>query len=200
MVHDILQLLILIALQVVLSVDNLLYISLAAKGVEKEKQKSVIIKGTLIAIGARIALLFVLMNLINLFKDPFFNFTSTYLKIDLSIHSLIVFLGGLFILYTSIKEIWHMLSPELDNENVKKKPLSKVIISIVLMNMVFSFDSILSAIALTDVFWIMATAIVFSGLMMLWLADKVSVFLNKNRIYEIWRYVCIIFSWCYVII
>ena len=53
------------------------------------------------------------------------------------------------------------------------------------MNLVFSFDSILSAMALSDVFWVMATAIVISGLLMIVLADKVSEFLERNRMYEV---------------
>ena len=56
---------------------------------------------------------------------------------------------------------------------------------IVAMNLVFSFDSILSAMALTDVFWVMATAIVIGGLLMIWMADRVSRFLEKNRMYEV---------------
>jgi len=56
---------------------------------------------------------------------------------------------------------------------------------IVVMNVVFSFDSILSAMALTDIFWIMAVAIVISGLLMIWLAEKVTDFLTKNRMYEV---------------
>ncbi|MBT8132002.1 MAG: tellurium resistance protein TerC, partial [Gammaproteobacteria bacterium] len=56
---------------------------------------------------------------------------------------------------------------------------------IVSMNLVFSFDSILSAIALTDVFAVMATAIIIGGILMIWLADHVSVFLEKNRMYEV---------------
>ena len=56
---------------------------------------------------------------------------------------------------------------------------------IVVMNVVFSFDSILSAMALTDIFWIMAVAIVISGLLMIWLAEKVTDFLKKNRMYEV---------------
>ena len=56
---------------------------------------------------------------------------------------------------------------------------------IVLMNLVFSFDSILSAIALTDVFWVMATSIIIGGILMIWLADRVSAFLKKNRTYEV---------------
>ena len=53
------------------------------------------------------------------------------------------------------------------------------------MNIVFSFDSILSAMALTEVFWVMATAIIIGGILMIWLADRVSSFLEKNRMYEV---------------
>ena len=53
------------------------------------------------------------------------------------------------------------------------------------MNLVFSFDSILSAMALTDVFWVMATAIIISGILMIWLSDHVATFLQKNRMYEV---------------
>jgi len=53
------------------------------------------------------------------------------------------------------------------------------------MNLVFSFDSILSAMALTDVFWVMATAIIIGGVLMIWLSDQVSNFLMKNRMYEV---------------
>ena len=67
----------------------------------------------------------------------------------------------------------------------KPKSVTNVIISIVIMNLVFSFDSILGAIALTDVFWVMATAIVIGGLIMIWLAGHVTEFLRKNRMYEV---------------
>ena len=53
------------------------------------------------------------------------------------------------------------------------------------MNLIFSFDSILSAMALSDVFWVMASAIIISGVLMIWLADRVSEFLQKNRMYEV---------------
>ena len=56
---------------------------------------------------------------------------------------------------------------------------------IVAMNLVFSFDSILSAMALSDVYWIMTTAIVAGGALMIWLSDRVASFLEKNRMYEV---------------
>ncbi|MFT6815236.1 MAG: putative tellurium resistance membrane protein TerC [Sphingobacteriales bacterium] len=95
--------------------------------------------------------------------------------------------GGLFIIYTSVKEIWHMMNYQEDEHlsTKKKSSLNTIIFSMVLMNLVFSFDSILSAIALTDVFWVMATAIVIGGLLMISLSDKVTTFLKKNRMYEV---------------
>jgi predicted tellurium resistance membrane protein TerC len=87
-----------------------------------------------------------------------------------------------------MKEIWHMLSLEEaghGGEEAKTKSVGSVITMIVIMNLVFSFDSILSAMALTDVFWIMATAIVIGGILMIVLADGISNFLAKNRMYEV---------------
>ena len=73
---------------------------------------------------------------------------------------------------------------DLDNEK-KTKSVGSVIMWIVIMNLVFSFDSILSAMALTDVFAIMATAIIIGGILMIWLADRVSKFLEDNKLYEV---------------
>jgi predicted tellurium resistance membrane protein TerC len=106
-------------------------------------------------------------------------------------------LGGGFIIYTAIKEIWHMIgiqdfSQGETGTSKKSKSSNAVIASIVLMNLAFSFDSILAAIGLTKeiensttAFIVMAIAIVISGLLMLVLADKISTFLAKNRMYEV---------------
>ena len=70
-------------------------------------------------------------------------------------------------------------------EEGQSKSVGKIIFLIVAMNVVFSFDSILSAMALTEVFWVMASAIVIGGLLMIWMADRVAQFLEKNRMYEV---------------
>lgn len=100
--------------------------------------------------------------------------------------ALIFLLGGLFILYTAIKEIWHLIGAEVHGHG-EREPTApwKVITMIVIMNLVFSFDSILSAMALSDTFWVLATAIVIGGILMIVLADKISVFIEKNRMYEV---------------
>lgn len=189
MIENILTLLMLIFLQAVLGFDNLLYISLESKRAPKEKQAYVRKMGILLAIALRIILLVVLIQVIDLFKDPVFGFHYEDVIVgEFNIHSLIVLFGGIFIIYTAMKEIWHMIAIKDIDYNVQdssKASIGKVVTMIVIMNVVFSFDSILSAIALTDVVWVMATAIVISGIMMIWLADRVSSFLAKNRMYEV---------------
>ena len=180
-------LLMLILLQAVLGFDNLLYISLESRRAPLEKQKMVRTVGIGLAIFLRIGLLFLLQFIIGMLKDSLFTVDfSKYIEGDFNGHSLIVLFGGVFILWTAINEIWHMMVFD-PAEELNKKPSNplKIIGLIVFMNLLFSFDSILGAMALTDEFWIMATAIVVSGVLMIWLADGVSKFLQKNRMYEV---------------
>ena len=177
----------LVLLQAVLGFDNLLYISLESKRAPKEKQSMVRRLGIGIAIGLRIVLLFALMNVIEYFQDPI----ASIHWVDVfegafNLHSLILMVGGIFIMYTATKEVLHMMSMEhIDHEARKPRSVGRIIFWIVAMNVVFSFDSILSAMALSDVFWVMATAIVIGGILMIWLADSVAAFLQKNRMYEV---------------
>lgn len=177
----------LVLLQAVLGFDNLLYISLESKRAPLEYQAMVRRLGIGLAIALRIGLLFLLMRVTGYFQSSLFSIDQKdILEGTFNLHSLIVLLGGVLIMYTATKEIVHMMSLELDKHAERKRAsAAKVVVWIVLMNLVFSFDSILSAMALTDVFWVMATAIVVSGLLMIVLADKVSEFLEKNRMYEV---------------
>tara|TARA_R110002096_G_scaffold42143_4_gene113623 strand:+ start:42152 stop:42919 length:768 start_codon:yes stop_codon:yes gene_type:complete len=177
----------LVLLQAVLGFDNLLYISLESKRAPEESRAMVRKTGIAIAIGLRIVLLFALVQLIKYVQEPviFIDLGNT-MQAAFSIHSLIVLGGGVFILYTALKEIWHMMALSHATVAAAEPSSAKSVISmIVVMNVVFSFDSILSAMALTDVFWVMATAIVIGGVMMIWLAEGVSTFLQKNRTYEV---------------
>ena len=178
----------LILLQVVLGFDNLLYISIESKRVAEEQQSFVRKMGIGLAIGFRIILLFVVVNLIKVLEDSFMDLETNFITAHISGHSLIVLFGGAFILWTALKEIYHLLSVhEIDHEGESgdKNSVGKAVTMIVIMNLVFSFDSILSAMALTENLVIMATAIVFSGVLMIWLADHVAEFLKKNRMYEV---------------
>ena len=178
----------LVLLQAVLGFDNLLYISLESKKADVTRQSFVRKTGIGLAIIFRIILLFALVKLIGYFQEPILHIPfEDVVEGHFNIHSLIVLAGGVFILFTAMKEIWHMVSFKnfTVNDSVSNHSVSKVIGMIVVMNVVFSFDSILSAMALTDIFWIMAVAIVISGLLMIWLAEKVTAFLTKNRMYEV---------------
>ncbi len=188
MLENILTLLMLVLLQAVLGFDNLLYISLESKKADVTRQSFVRKTGIGLAIIFRIILLFALVKLIGYFQEPVLQIPfEDVVEGHFNIHSLIVLMGGVFILFTAMKEIWHMVSFKnfTINDTGSKQSVSKVIAMIVVMNVVFSFDSILSAMALTDVFWIMAVAIIISGILMIWLAEKVTAFLTKNRMYEV---------------
>lgn len=194
----------LIFLQAVLGFDNLLYISIESKRVEAESQAKVRRIGIGLAIVLRIVLLFVVVEAIKALQSPFVQIRWHGVVEAIQVcapavdgkeactggitgHMLIVLFGGAFILYTALKEILHMMSLAHDGQNVdeKKRSPGAAIFWIVLMNLVFSFDSILGAIALTDNFWIMAIAVVVSGILMMVMADRVSDFLKKNRMYEV---------------
>ena len=173
-------------LQAVLGFDNLLYISLESKSAPPEKRALVRQWGIGIAVVLRLILLGVLMQLIQYVQKPFFEIHTKVIAGEFNFHSVIVLLGGVFIVYTATKEIFHMMKLETaDAEEKESRSVSQVITWIVLMNLVFSFDSILSAMALSDVFVVMGTAIVIGGILMIWLADRVSIFLEKNRLYEV---------------
>lgn len=187
--HNLFTLGMLIFLQAVLGFDNLLYISIESKRVDPAKQAMVRKWGIGLAIVLRIVLLFVVIRAIESFQVPFFDvLVEGVFEIDLNVHSLIVLGGGAFIIYTAVKEITHMLSiSDLENEQPdgKRRSVGNAIALIVVMNLVFSFDSILSALALTDVFAVMAIAIIISGVLMMVMADRVATFLQKNRMYEV---------------
>ena len=186
-------LLMLVLLQVVLGFDNLLYISLESKKAPQEKQSYVRKLGVGLAIVLRIVLLFALMSLIQYFQEPFASLhDNSIVEFSFNVHSIIVLLGGIFIIYTAIKEIWHMMHlKEHAATDAKKSSVGKIIFWIVVMNLVFSFDSILSAMALTSgmeftgQMILMSIAIMAGGVLMIVLADKVSNFLQKNRMYEV---------------
>lgn len=179
---------VLIILQAVLGFDNLLYISIESQRAPKENQRAVRRWGILIAIALRVILLFGIMSLLESFVAPIFSIHWTgVLEGSFNFSTIVFLVGGVFLMYTAVKEISHLLAIEdLDEESDRPpKPAVRVIAMIVFMNLIFSFDSILSALAITKVFAVLAIAIVVSGLMMLLLADSVSAFIERNRKFEV---------------
>lgn len=176
-------------LQAVLGFDNLLYISIESQRAPVAQQKTVRTWGIIIAVALRVLLLFTMIQLLGALNAPFYEFQwEGVLEGSVNFATCVFVIGGIFIMYTAVKEIAHMLSIDhLDHdvEGKSGKSATQVVLLIVLMNLIFSFDSVLSAIAITDVFPILATAIILSGLAMLLLADGVTRFLEKNRMYEV---------------
>lgn len=180
---------VLIFLQAVLGFDNLLYISIESKRAPVHKQAMVRRNGILIAIALRIILLFTMIKLIAILQDPFFHVNVPgILEGSFNFATIVFLFGGVFIMYTAVREISHLLALDdltHDVDGGQTKSAAAVIGLIVFMNLIFSFDSILSALAITDAFPVLAIAIISSGVAMLLLADTVSEFITKNRKYEV---------------
>lgn len=176
-------------LQAVLGFDNLLYISIESQRAPVAQQKAVRYWGIIIAVALRVVLLFTMIRLIDALSEPFHVFRWTgILEGGVNFATCVFIIGGIFIIYTAVKEIGHMLSIEhlgTDVEGKSGKSAAQVVMLIVTMNLIFSFDSVLSALAITDVFVVLAIAIILSGVAMLVLADGVTRFLEKNRMYEV---------------
>lgn len=193
-------LLMLVLLQAVLGFDNLLYIAIESNKVGDEKDAKKVRKwGIGIAVLLRIVLLFLIVNLFTLLAEPLFGIHLTgFLEGDFTAQALITLVGGGFIIYTAIKEIHHLLQVDHieHSEGGGQRTVAGAITLIVLMNLVFSVDSILSAMAIASVkdevtgavsyqVPLMVIAILLSGLAMILLADRVTEFLKKNRMYQV---------------
>ena len=180
-------LMMLILLQAVLGFDNLLYITIESRRVPAERQRFVRRVGIGIAVGLRIVLLFLILLLFEALKEPLFSIDTKPIKAEFTVRVLITLFGGAFIMWTAMKEIFHLLSVDQleHDEGAAKRTVGGALFWIITMNLIFSFDSLLSAIALSEVFVILAIAIISGGALMIWLSDHVATFLEKNRAYEV---------------
>ena len=192
-------LLMLLLLQAVLGFDNLLYISIESKRVGEADAPKVRKWGIGLAIVFRVVLLILIVQLFGALAAPLFGVhIENIFEGEFTLQAIVTLLGGAFIIYTAIKEITHLLAVEHieHSEGGKSKSVTQAILMIVAMNLVFSFDSILSAMAIANTkdpvtgvveyqVWIMAIAIIASGILMMLMADYVAEFLKKNRMYEV---------------
>ncbi|ADM09108.1 hypothetical protein PB2503_05167 [Parvularcula bermudensis HTCC2503] len=179
--------LMLVLLQAVLGFDNLLYITIESRRVAPAKQAFVRRMGIGIALIFRLILLVVILFVFSAITQPLFQIETLPLTGDFTLRALITMFGGGFIIWTAMKEIFHLLSVDHleHDETTSKKSVAGALTLIVVMNLVFSFDSLLSAVALSEVFYIVAAAIVVGAGLMIWLSDHVAAFLQKNRAYEV---------------
>ena len=182
-----LSLLTLTFLEIVLGIDNIIFIAIAAGKLPDNEQKKATNIGLALAMILRIALLFGISWLISM-SEPWIKVDNSFMKGGFSGQSIILIIGGLFLLYKSTSEIHHKLDGEgLEEGGTGKKAmatLGSVIFQITLINIVFSFDSILTAVGMTNglegALLIMIIAVVFSVLIMMLFATPVGRFVNKN--------------------
>jgi len=179
-------------LEIVLGVDNIIFISIAAAKLKREEQAKATNVGLILAMIMRILLLFGITWLIAM-ESPWLTIDNSFMHAGFSGQSLILIAGGLFLLYKSVSEIHHKLEGEAhdaSNQGVKKiVSLSSVIVQITLINIVFSFDSILTAVGMTNgvegAIIIMIIAVVFSVVIMMLFAVPIGRFVNDHPTIQI---------------
>jgi len=173
-------------LEIVLGVDNIIFISIATSKLKVKEQKKATNVGLILAMFFRIILLLGVSYLIAM-SAPWFSFDSEFVKFGFSGQSLILMAGGVFLLYKSVTEIHHKLDTEVNDNSASSSStvsVRSVIIQITVINIVFSFDSILTAVGMTNgvegALIIMIIAVVLSVILMLVFAVQVGRFVNKN--------------------
>ena len=178
----IISLLTLIGLEVVLGIDNIIFISILAGKLPPHQQKKARLWGILLAMIMRLVLLAGISVILKLDKELFNLWSNSFSGKDL-----ILILGGLFLLYKSTKEIYHKVegAGATDTPAPKKNSLPNIIGQILLLDLVFSVDSIITAIGLVEQIWVMYTAVIVTVLIMLVAAAPISNFVNKHPAFKI---------------
>ena len=173
-------------LEIVLGIDNIIFISIATSKIEAHQRKKATNIGLILAMAFRIALLLGVSYIIAM-KKPLFTIEWNWIEAKITGQSIILFLGGLFLLYKSTAEIHHKLegaAEEKTNKSKKYQTLQAVIFQIVMIDLVFSFDSVLTAVGMTNgvngALTIMIIAVVVSVLIMMLFATPVAQFVNKH--------------------
>lgn len=181
-----LSLLTLTFLEIILGVDNIIFISIASSKLPKNMQSKATNIGLVLAMVLRIILLLGISVLIAM-NDPWIHIDTSWVTAGFSGQSIILIAGGLFLLYKSVSEIHHKLEGEehlQSGEERKKSSFSSAIIQITVINIVFSFDSILTAVGMTNGMYgaliIMIIAVVVSVLIMMAFAVPVGRFVNTH--------------------
>ena len=168
-------LLTLTVLEIVLGVDNLVFISILANKLPEEQQKSARNIELFLAMFVRVVLLFSLSWIMKL-SEPLF----TLLGNELSGRDLILTIGGLFLIFKSTVEIHNHLEGEKDIEKNIKVGFANVIFQIVLLDIIFSLDSVITAIGLVDEINIMIIAIVIAIIFMMIFINTISTFIEEH--------------------
>jgi predicted tellurium resistance membrane protein TerC len=171
----------LILLEVVLGLDNVIFISIVAGRLPAHQQKRARTLGLILAMVLRLALLGIISLILKLQGNLF-----TVFSIDISGKDLILILGGLFLIYKSATEIHHKMEGDSGDtsKNIKATSFKSVIVQILILDLVFSIDSIITAIGMVSELWIMYVAVIVSVSIMLFAAGPISSFVNKHPAFK----------------
>ena len=179
--EQIIALLTLIALEVDLGLDNVIFISIIAARLPQHQQKKARRIGLILAMFLRLGLLGLISWILKLQGELF-----TIFDISISGKDLILIAGGLFLLYKASKEIYHKMEGEEGDTsgNIKVNTFGSVIGQILILDLVFSVDSIITAVGMVEELWIMYTAVVVTVGIMLFAAEPISNFINKHPAFK----------------
>ncbi|MBC2844968.1 TerC family protein [Winogradskyella flava] len=178
-------------LEIILGIDNIVFISIAANKLPEHQRAKATNIGLVLAMVQRVVLLFFVSFLIGL-SEPFFTYDTNWLHIALSWQAIILFAGGLFLIYKSTKEIREKVEAPLHDENQVKskviKSLSQAITQILIIDFIFSIDSILTAVGMTNglhpnanyTLVLMVIAVVISIAVMIGFANPIRKFIDRN--------------------
>ena len=164
------------AMEIVLGIDNIIFISILAGRLPAERQPRARTVGLLLAMFTRIGLLFSLTWIMRL-TEPLFSVVGT----ELSGRDLILMLGGLFLLAKATREIHLKLEGGAERAVSPRSPsFTGVIVQIMFLDIVFSLDSVITAIGMTNILWIMIAAVVLAVLFMMVSMSAVSDFVHRH--------------------
>ena len=171
----------LILLEVVLGLDNVIFISIVAAKLPENQQKKARRLGLILAMVIRLGLL-ALISVILKLQGSLFKVG----EIDISGKDLILILGGLFLIYKSAVEIYHKMEGEEGDKskNIKAATFGQVITQILLLDLVFSVDSIITAVGMVKELWVMYTAVIVTVVIMLFAAEPISKFVNQHPAFK----------------
>ncbi|MCC6582611.1 MAG: TerC family protein [Chitinophagales bacterium] len=182
MLDAIIPLISLISLEVILGIDNIIFISILADKLPERQRNKLRYWGIGLAMVMRLLLLAFISWILKLDHTLF-----TALQIDFSGKSLILITGGLFLLYKSTIEIYHR--SELPNEELpvipKEGNFKRLLLEIILLDLIFSIDSIITAVGMVQELWVMYTAVIVTVLIMLIASKPISDFIKKHPSFKI---------------
>lgn len=180
--EQIIALLTLILLEVVLGLDNVIFISIVAARLPEHQQKKARRLGLILAMVLRLALLGIISIILKLEGNLF-----TVLEMGISGKDLILIGGGLFLIYKSATEIHHKMEGEAGDTSKELKAVvsfRSVIGQILVLDLVFSIDSIITAVGMVSELWIMYTSVVVTVAIMLFASEPISKFVNKHPAFK----------------